>query len=64
MSLCAWPPGEAAGHQHHRRAHAFAAGVLQVLADLRDQLDARVDVAQERLVDAFQVFPDGLEQLR
>jgi len=56
--------GQSAGHQHHRRPHPLAARVLQVLADLRDQLDARVDVPQECLVDAFKVFPDGLEQLR
>jgi hypothetical protein len=56
--------GQPARHQHHGRAHALAAGVLQVLPDLGDQFDARVDVPEEGLVDAFQVVPDGLEQLR
>ena len=51
--------GQPAGHQHHRRPHALAARVLQVLANLRDQLDTRVDVPQECLVDAFKVFPEG-----
>ena len=55
---------EARGHQEHRRTDALAAARADVLADLRDQRDLRLDVACELLVDLLQVGADRLEDLR
>ena len=48
----------------HGRAHALCRRCSGVLANLRESLDARVAVTQERWLTRFQVLPDGLEQLR
>jgi hypothetical protein len=50
-------------HQQRRRANALAAAGLEVLADLRDELHARLHVLEELLVDTRQVVPHRLEDL-
>ena len=42
------------GHQQHRRADPLAAAGPDVLADLRNQRDLRLDVAREFLVDLLE----------
>ncbi len=43
--------GHARRHQQHRRADAFAAAVLDVVADRRDERDLRLDVPRELALD-------------
>ena len=51
-------------HQQHGRPDALAAAHLDVLAHLRDQLDARLEMARELALDARQLVADRLEDLR
>ena len=51
-------------HQQHGRTDALAAARLDVLADFRDQLDLRLDVAPELAIDPLQVGANRLEDLR
>ena len=52
------------GHQQHGRADPLAAARLDVLADRRDQLDLRLDVAGELAIDPLEIGADRLEDLR
>jgi len=60
---------QAVGHEVERRHQqnggpdAFSAARLDVLANSRDQLDLRLDVAAEFRVDPLKVFTDGLEDV-
>src|SRR5439155_14080250 len=51
-------------HQQHRGPDAFAAARLDVAADRRDELDARLDVPSELPIDLLEVGANGLEDLR
>ena len=51
------------GHQQHRRAHALAAALLDVAADLGDDADLRLDLPLELALDRFEVGAHGLEHL-
>src|SRR5690606_11810523 len=62
--LAAGVAGEPGGHQHDGRPYPLATALLEVPADLGNQLDAGVDMAEEGLVDALEVGPDWFEQLR
>ena len=55
--------GEPGRHQEHGRPHALAAARLDVLADLRNQLDPGLDVARELPLDGLQIGADRLEDL-
>jgi hypothetical protein len=52
---------EARRHEEHGRAHPLAAAHLDVLAHLRDELDARLEVARELALDTRQFVANGLE---
>jgi hypothetical protein len=57
-------PGVAAqarAHEQHRRAHALAAALQQVVADLGNDVDLRLDLSRELALDRFQIGADGLE---
>ena len=41
------------GHQQHRRTHALAAALLEVVADFGDEVDPRLDLAGELALDRF-----------
>ena len=59
-------PGVAAqarAHQQHRRAHALAAALQQVVADLRNDVDLRLDLPRKLALDRLEILADGLEQL-
>ena len=49
--------------QQHGRAHALAAAHLDVLAHLRDELDARLEMARELALDTRQFLADRFEDL-
>ena len=51
-------------HQQHGGPNALTAGGLNVLADLRDQIDLGLNMPAELQIDAFQVGTDRLEELR
>ena len=55
--------GQPRRHQQHGGAHALAAARLDVLADLWDQLHARLDVAEELPLDRAEIGANGLEDL-
>ena len=48
-------------HQQHRRAHALAAALQQVVADLRNDVDLRLDLARKLALDRLEIVADGLE---
>ena len=54
---------EAGRQQQHGGAHALAAAHLDVLAHLRDQLDARLEVASELALDLRELLADRFEDL-
>src|SRR5262245_59323507 len=54
---------ESRREEQHGRAHALAAAHLDVLAHLRNQLDARLEMTRELALDARELVPDGLENL-
>ena len=59
-------PGVAAQprrHQQHRRAHALAAALQKVVADLGNDVDLRLDLPRKLALDRFEIGADGLEQL-
>ena len=59
-------PGVAAEpgrQQQHGRPHALAAAHLDVLAHLRDELDARLEVTGELALDVRELVADRLEDL-
>ena len=49
-------------HQQHRRPHALAAALLDVLADFGDETHLRLQVTAELPLDPGQVVADRLEQ--
>jgi hypothetical protein len=55
---------QARRHQQHRRADALAAARLDVAAHLGNERDARLDVADELLLDGVEVAADRFEDLR
>src|SRR5262249_10406431 len=55
---------EARRHQQHGRPDPFPAAGLDVLPDLRNQLDPRLHVPRKLLVHLLQVGADRLEDLR
>ena len=61
IALVAAQPGR---HQQHGGAHALAAAVLDVAAHLGNQRDARLDVADELLLDRLEITADRFEDLR
>ena len=56
--------GEPRRHQQDGRPDPLAAAGLDVLADLRNQLDLRLHVPRELEVDLLEVGADRLEDLR
>jgi hypothetical protein len=50
-------------HQQHRRAHALAAALEQVVANLGNDVDLRLDLAGKLAFDRFEIVADGFEQL-
>ena len=62
--MVAGVPRQAGRHQQHRGTHALAAAGPDVLADLRDQLNPRLDVAREFVVDLLEVGANRFEDLR
>ena len=61
IALVAAQPGR---HQEHGGAHALAAAALDVAAHLGNERNARLDVADELLLDRLEVTADGFEDLR
>ncbi len=56
--------GQARGHQEHGGPHPLAAGILDVAADLGNQVDVRFDMAGELALDLLEVLTYRLEDLR
>ena len=54
---------EARRHEQHGRAHPLSAARPDVLADLRNQRDPRLNVTAEFLVDFLEIGPDRFEDL-
>ena len=50
--------------ERHGRAHTLAAALLDVAAHLGDERHARLDVANEFLLDGVEILADGAEDLR
>ena len=57
-------PAQPGGHQEDGGPHALAAARLDVLADFRDQIDLRLNVARKFAVDLCEVGPNRFEDLR
>ena len=55
---------QARRHQQDGGPDPLAAARLDVLADLRNQVDLRLDVPAEFAIDVLEVGADGLEDLR
>jgi hypothetical protein len=57
-------PAESSGQQQQRRPEPLAAAALDVTADFRNELHARLHVAHELSLDLLEVVADRLEYLR
>ena len=55
---------EPCGHEEERRSDALSAAGLNVTTDLRNQLDARLDVARKLGLDSLEVVLDRFEKFR
>ena len=51
-------------HEQDRRAHPFAAAGLNVTADLRNDVDLRLDMTDELAIHQLEVAADRFEDLR
>jgi hypothetical protein len=53
---------QACRHQQHGRTHTLAAAALKIVADARDQIDARLQMLGVRVFDLLEIRADRLEQ--